>query len=131
MQRIQYVSAEEVLFIHSAAIQRYGGIHGVRELPLLLAAVERSKQKFDGKDLYPDLFTKAAAFFHSLVFNHAFIDGNKRTAITAVDLFLKKNGRRLQVKRWALFQFAMRAVSQKLDVQSMAEWFEKASVKNS
>lgn len=127
MKRIHYLSIDEILFIHSAVIQKYGGSHGVRDLPLLLAAAARPKQQFGGNDLYPDLFLKAAALFHSLIFNHAFLDGNKRTAISATAIFLKKNGRTLQVKRNLLFRFVIRVVKQKPAVAKIAEWLQRAT----
>lgn len=47
---------------------------------------------FDGKELYPDVFLKEAALLDSLINNHPFVDGNKRTGITAAALFLQANG---------------------------------------
>ncbi len=77
---MKYLSAEQVLFIHSRLIDETGGSHGIRDTGLLQAAVERPKATFGGKDLYPDIFYKAAALLESLIKNHPFIDGNKRTA---------------------------------------------------
>jgi death on curing protein len=56
---------------------------------MLLSALGRPQATFDEKELYPDLFSKAAALMDSLVRNHPFVDGNKRTAITAAALFLR------------------------------------------
>ncbi|MEA4884428.1 MAG: type II toxin-antitoxin system death-on-curing family toxin [Clostridia bacterium] len=57
-----------------------------------LSAVHEPRQTFEGKELYPDLMTKAAALMRSLIGNHPFIDGNKRTAVIAVLVFLAHNG---------------------------------------
>jgi death-on-curing protein len=80
---VKYLSATQVLFVHSRLIDTTGGAHGIRDLGLLQSAVSRPKATFGGKDLYPDIFHKAAALMESLVKNHPFIDGNKRTAITS------------------------------------------------
>ena len=84
---MNYLTAEQVLFIHARLIVETGGAHDVRELGLLLSAVARPQATFDGQDLYPDLFMKAAALLESLIGNYAFVDGNKRTAITSTGLF--------------------------------------------
>jgi len=68
------------------------GSHGVRDLHLLEAAAARPQATFEGKDLYSDIFSKAAALLDSIIRNHPFLDGNKRTAIGAACLFLERNG---------------------------------------
>jgi len=93
-----YLTPEQVLFLHSRLIAETGGGHGVRDLGMLLSALGRPQATFDEKDLYPDLFSKAAALMDSLVCNHPFVDGNKRTAITAAALFLGANGYRFVVE---------------------------------
>lgn len=117
-----------MLFFHSAAIQEFGGLHGVRDLHALHAALERPKQTFGGRDLYPDVFLKAGALLHSLALNHPFIDGNKRTAITAVAIFLRYNGYRLETKRGFLFRYALYVVKKKPEASEIAEWLKKNCV---
>ena len=85
----------EVLFIHARLIAETGGLGGVRDLAMLESAVGSPSASFDGKDLYPDLFSKAAALMESLINNHPFVDGNKRAGITAAALFLRINGFKL------------------------------------
>ncbi len=89
---MNYLSPAQLLFIHARLIAETGGAIGVRELGLLAAAVARPQATFDGEDLYPDLLTKAAALMDSLVRNHPFVDGNKRTGITAAGLFVMIDG---------------------------------------
>src|SRR3989338_4208014 len=96
---VRYVSLEEVIFYHSAVIQEYGGSHGIRDLGLLESAVKRPEQSFGGQELYPTIWLKAAALFHGLVFNHAFVDGNKRIALTATGIFLKFQGWHITVSQ--------------------------------
>ena len=67
----------------------------VRDLGLLDSAVQRPRASAFGQDAYPDLETKAAALLHSVVGNHALVDGNKRLGLAALVTFLGVNGRRL------------------------------------
>jgi death on curing protein len=65
-----FLTPEQVLFIHARLVSETGGSHGVRDLGLLESAVARPQASFDSQDLYPDLFTKAAALLESLIGNH-------------------------------------------------------------
>lgn len=80
----------EVLAMHADQIERYGGSQGVRDLGLLEAALYRPQTGY-----YADLIEEAAALWESLAQNHAFVDGNKRTAFAAAYTFLAINGARL------------------------------------
>ena len=82
-----YLTVAEVRAIHADQIERYGGSHGVRDQGLLEAAIYRSQTGY-----YSDLIEEAAALWESLSQNHAFIDGNKRTAFAAMFTFLAING---------------------------------------
>jgi death-on-curing protein len=86
---MRYLTVEEVLEINAEVI---GGGHALRDLGLLESAVARPQASAFGADAYPDLASKAAALLHSLVLNHAFVDGNKRTAVLSTLVFLDLNG---------------------------------------
>ncbi|WP_424961484.1 type II toxin-antitoxin system death-on-curing family toxin [Ekhidna sp.] len=73
------ISEREVFEIHSILIERFGGSNGVRDSELLNAAINRPFQTFDGNELYPEPIDKAAAILESIVKNHPFVYGNKRT----------------------------------------------------
>ena len=124
---MRYLTAEQVLFIHARLIAETGGMHGVRDVGLLRSAVERPRATFERKDLYPDLFHKAAALMGSLIGNHPFLDGNKRTAITAAGLFLALNGRELATSQKELEAFTMDMALRKREVQGAAAWFRRHS----
>ena len=72
-------------------MRRYGGATGVRDPGALEAALFRPQTGY-----YDDIVAEAAALFESLAINHPFVDGNKRIAFAAVDVFLRINGWRLQ-----------------------------------
>ncbi len=119
------MTPEQVLFIHARLIAETGGAHGVRDLGLLLSALARPQATFDGQDLYPNLFAKAGALMESLLQNHPFVDGNKRTAITASAMFLRLNGYRLKAGNAELEQFTFVALLEHWPVDRLAAWFEK------
>jgi death-on-curing protein len=105
-----YLTAEQVLFIHYRLVSETGGEHGVRDIGLLESAIARPTATFDGQELYTDIFDKAAALMESLVNNHPFIDGNKRTGIACTVLFLRQNGIPFSAKNSDLERFTLRSL---------------------
>jgi death-on-curing protein len=95
-----YLTVAEVLAMHADQIQRYGGSHGIRDQGLLEAALFRPQTGY-----YAGLIEEAAALWESLSQNHAFIDGNKRTAFAATYTFLAINGARLTANAEETYAF--------------------------
>ncbi len=93
---MRYLSLAEVLAIHQRLMENSGGPGGVRDFGLLESAVAQPLGAFGGKDLYPSLVDKAAALAYSLVSNHPFVDGNKRVAHAAMEVFLVLNGHEIE-----------------------------------
>ena len=89
---MRYLSISDILEIHDRIISTSGGLRGIRNLNALESAINQPRQAFDQKDLYPDIIAKAATLCFSLVMNHPFIDGNKRTGHAAMEIFLVLNG---------------------------------------
>ena len=125
---IKYLELEEILIIHARIIDETGGSHGVRELSQLASMIERPKLQFSGRDLYPTIFDKAAAYFESGAYHHSFVDGNKRTAIVLVTRFLHLNGFELKVSNKKLEEFVFSAVVKKYNLLKIATWVKKHSV---
>ncbi|OAM90091.1 type II toxin-antitoxin system death-on-curing family toxin [Termitidicoccus mucosus] len=99
MDGLLYLTVENILAIHEAALEEHGGADGLLALELLESAVEMPKSSFDGEDLYPDILDKAAAYLFFIAGNHAFRDGNKRTGLAAALTFLELNGREIALPR--------------------------------
>ncbi len=87
-----FLSVEQVIDLHDEMISRYGGMHGIRDMGLLLSAIEMPKATMFGEYLHESIYDKAAAYLFHIVCNHAFIDGNKRTGAAASLIFLTQNG---------------------------------------
>ena len=119
----RYLSAQQVLFIHARLTDETGGDHLLRDVGLLVSAVARPQAVFAGSDLYPSLEAKAAALMQSLILNHPFLDGNKRTGITAAALFLLGNGRGLMADNAEVERFTYAVTNGQITLDEMALWF--------
>ncbi|MFW6184841.1 MAG: type II toxin-antitoxin system death-on-curing family toxin [Chloroflexota bacterium] len=124
-----FLSVQQVLFIHARVIAETGGEEGIRDLGLLQSAVARPQATFEAAELYPTLFAKAAALMESLARNHPFVDGNKRTAITAAALFLQRNGRRLETTNQELERFALLVADGQMALEAVEVWFRANTVR--
>lgn len=122
---MRYLSAEDILVIHARIIDATGGLHGVRDVHLIASMSGRPKMQFGGKDLYPSIFDRAAAYFESCAFHHAFLDGNKRTAIAIAARFLFLNGFELKTTNIILEKFVISAITRKYTLQKISLWFKK------
>lgn len=89
---MRFLTLGEVLALHQRILAESGGRTGVRDLGVIASAVFQPKASVGGEDAYPSLLEKAAALGWSLIRNHGFIDGNKRVAHAAMEVFLVLNG---------------------------------------
>ncbi|MCG8557172.1 MAG: type II toxin-antitoxin system death-on-curing family toxin [Proteobacteria bacterium] len=92
---MRLLNLTQVLALHQRIVATSGGSPGIRDLGALLSALSQPSVTFDGQELYPTLEEKAAALCLSLVSGHPFIDGNKRLAHAATEVFLVLNGHEL------------------------------------
>lgn len=129
MAEAVYLTFEQVLVIHDDQIERYGGRHGLSDLSLLESAILRPQTTFGGKELYPSVFDKAAAMMHSLILNHPFEDGNKRTGSVSAIVFLEMNGFILDVGQDELVNVVLKVESKNWGVKELSNWLEKNSKK--
>lgn len=127
--RIVYLSVPEVLAIHDQAVKRFSGSLGIRDLGLIESAVARPQTTYAGEELYPDIFDKAAVLLQSLLKNHPFVDGNKRTALSSAGIFLKLDGIELQNFHQEEVAFAIRVDNEHLSLEEISSWFRKHSRK--
>jgi death-on-curing protein len=126
---VKYPTLEEILILHDYQIKRFGGKYGVRDIRMLESAIQRPQATFDGKDLYPTLFQKASAVVHSIIKNHPFVDGNKRTGIHAALTFLGENGIEVDVKNKDIVKLGLDISNDKISLKDLAGWFEQNQTK--
>ncbi len=125
---MKVLTPQQVLFIHARLVATTGGNRGIRDVGLLASAVARPQATFEGQALYPDLFEKAAAVLESLILNHPFVDGNKRTGMAAAALMLRQNGWQLRTSNEALVELAMRVAQGGVPLTEIAAWLRQHSV---
>ncbi|MGA9379285.1 MAG: type II toxin-antitoxin system death-on-curing family toxin [Phormidium sp.] len=87
----RFLSKKLVLALHQNQINTFGGSSGVRDMGLLDSALALPQQTFGGELLHPTIYEQAAAYLYHIAKNHPFIDGNKRTACAAMEIFLELN----------------------------------------
>ena len=126
---IKYLTLEQVLVAHAALIKRYGGDPGIRDKGLLESAIFRPRASAFGEDAYPGLFEKCAVLGHSIIKNHPFVDGNKRTGFACIHLMLLINGYDLTITASDEIAMTEKIASGKMHEPEIASWLEKHSEK--
>ena len=122
-----YVSLEQVLELHDLLMRRFGGSARLRDRGALEGAVVRPQMTFGGENLYPEVEAKAAAIFHSLVMNHPFVDGNKRTGAAMAELFLNVNQRDVVAQDEELVDITLAVARGEVSAEALAIWLRQRS----
>ena len=120
-----FLGLEEVLEIHHDQITRYGGTEGIRDLGLLQSALSMPQAGAGNQYFHADLFEMAAAYLFHIVRNHPFVDGNKRTGVTAALVFLEMNGIEIRASDQALVQTVLAVAEGKLQKGALAGFFRR------
>ena len=123
------ISFKEVEQLHQILIDKFGGSHGVRDKSALESAIVRPFQTFDGKELYPSILEKAASLIESILINHPFIDGNKRTGYTLLRLFLIQNGLDISASQDNKYVFVINIASGTLKYEGIVSWLKSNTAK--
>lgn len=126
MNKTEYsvLDLEQVLYIHEIIIESTGGKQGIRDYTILHSALERCKATFAGRDLYPTILEKASALMHSLVKNHAFLDGKKRTAYAITSRFLNANKKQIVASQQEIIDFCVAIDNDDWEVVQILEWLK-------
>jgi death-on-curing protein len=127
VERTRFLTVDEVLAIHERLIEKFGGPPGVRDAGLLESALFRPQTGY-----YRDLAEMGTALFESLLMNHPFVDGNKRVAFFATDVFFRLNGWKLAVDPNKAHRFLIRLLeSRTCDFEHLMPWVRDALKKAS
>lgn len=122
---MRVLSLEQLLEIHTLVVEATGGSAGLRDLGRLEAAIATQTQNAFGEELYPNLIDKAAAMIRSIIADHPFVDGNKRTALLAGLTFLEVNGIQFAARPGEIEDFAVLIATDKLDVPRLVLWLRE------
>ena len=117
-----WISVELTLAIHQRQLAEHGGQAGVRDLGLLESALGRPRHLFAYADPTPDIPALAASYAFGIARNHAFIDGNKRTAYVVCRTFLILNGYDMTASKLERFQYFLALAAGEIEEEAFAKW---------
>lgn len=121
----RFLSIDDIFIIHEEQLEAFGGLHGIRDQGLLDSAVMTPQASFGGEYLHAFPFEMAAAYTFHIAENQPFLDGNKRTALSAAMVFLQDHGYEFNVEDDLTLYRAMISISEKsLDKYGLAELLE-------
>lgn len=125
MPNPRFLEQSEILLIHEVQIDRFGGMPGIRDEGLLESALAQPQSTFGGKLLHSTIHEQAAAYLYHLAKNHPFIDGNKRTAFAAMDVFLRLNGYVLKLTNAQSYELVLQVVQGDLNKESLVKYLKR------
>jgi len=122
---MRYLTLHEVLELYRGIMEQSGGAIGVRDPNALESALAQPRMTFGGQELYPTIVEKAAALGFSLIKNHPFVDGNKRTAHAAMETFLVLNGYEIRASVDEQERLILQVAAGKMAREAFIEWLRK------
>ena len=121
-------SKDKVLLLHQLIAQETGGSVGIRDEGLLESALETAFSSFDGQEFYPTKEEKGARIGHSLISNHAFVDGNKRIGVYVMLTFLEVNGIELDCTNEEVVHVGLSVADGSMDYDALLLWIKEHRV---
>ena len=126
---MRYLSLSEVLAIYQAVMKQSAGTYGLRDPGALQSSLAQPRMTFGGQELYPTIVEKASALAFSLIKNHPFVDGNKRTGHAAIEVFLILNGYELEADVNEQEQVVLQVAANEMDRESFTSWLRTRVVR--
>jgi death on curing protein len=122
------ITLQDVLRFHELSIQKFGGSEGIRDEGYLQSAIERPFSTFAGEELYPTPYEKAAAILESILKNHPFVDGNKRTALIACDAMLRLHKLIFTLSEDESYDFVVKVATSQIDFETSVQFLKSNSI---
>jgi death-on-curing protein len=119
---MRYLTLNELLQLHRRLVEQSGGSTGIHSVEALESVLAQPRMTFSGEDLYPTIAEKAAALGFSLIMNHPFVDGNKRTGHAAMEVFLLLNGYEIGASVDEQEQVVLQLAAGELDRKAFTAW---------
>lgn len=129
LEKIVYLTAEQITLIHAGVLAKSGGLFGTRSAVVLEKLATSPHQAVFGKELYPTLSHKASVYLRTIIAEHPFLDGNKRTGIMVAFTFLEVNGMRIIADDDEVFRYALAVAVEKPDIEAIAHWLSRHAKK--
>ncbi len=119
------ITKEIVLQLHEFSITKYGGSSGIRDEGLMESAILRPYQTFGGENLYPTAYEKAAAVVESIIINHPFVDGNKRTGYLAMLAILGEGKLEITASNDKIYSFIISISTGEIKFEEIVKWLKE------
>lgn len=119
------LSIDEILCVHEKLLKKTGGLSGIRDIGLLESAVYSTIQSFGGNDIYPTPIERSARLAFSIVKNHPFIDGNKRTGILVMLMTLELNNQKIAFSQQELISLGLSIANSSIDYPNILKWIKE------
>lgn len=119
MQNHNFIRKAEVIKIHDELIKRYGGSLGFLDEKALESSLAMPEMSYGGELLHPTIVEQAAAYLFYISKNHAFLDGNKRTAFAVMINFLNLNGYKLEMQEDSSFELVQKIVRNEVSKEEL------------
>ena len=130
MKQIIFLPVESILKIHVVLVNKYGGLHGVRDAKLLDSAINLPIMVHQyHEDKNDDIYYLAATYMYAITKNHPFVDGNKRTGLESALSFMRINDLTYKFKIEELYSLSLDTASSSIDTYGIAHFFEKNNQK--
>jgi death on curing protein len=122
---MRYLTLEEVIYIYSEIVQRTGGTAGINDDAALESILAKPLVAFEGEELYPDIFTKAAVLFYAMVSNKPFVSANTRTALLCALFLFRSNGYGVMAPQESVVDLAEGTEAGRYTVDHLVAWFRR------
>lgn len=122
---MKLLTLDQLLQLHALVMQETGGSSGLRDLGRLESAIATQTQSVFGEELYASPTEKAAALIRTIIADHPFTDGNKRTGLLAGLTFLKTNGMEMHIAEGELEDFAVKIAVNHVDLKAISNWLQE------
>ncbi len=119
---------DDIIALHARALAELGGgTPGIRDRGLIASAIGRVNSGFGEREFYPGIFEKAAALLQGIICNHPFVDGNKRTGLSAAGTLLEQNTWQLSYNPDEVVEFALAVANHLIDLPDIIAWLKEHS----
>lgn len=125
---MRYLTIDEVLVLHAYQIDSFGGNPKVLDIRLLESALARPQTILSGKDMFPTIYDKAAVLATGIINNHPFVDGNKRTGLHAMLVFLELNETKILVSDADLVKLGEDIATKKLSTIGVVKFLKEKTL---